>query len=58
MLLLDDVLSELDLERQAHLLSLLDEHVQTFVTSTHATESAYKPGQVLSMDSGTLKPLA
>lgn len=53
-LLLDDVLSELDLERQAHLLSLLDEHVQTFVTSTHATELAYKPGQVLDVAGGTV----
>lgn len=54
LLLLDDVLSELDLERQAHLLSLLDEKVQTFVTSTHATALAYKPGQVLRMDQGQL----
>jgi DNA replication and repair protein RecF len=51
-LLLDDVLSELDLERQKHLLSLLDERVQTFVSSTHATDLAYKPGQVLSVESG------
>jgi DNA replication and repair protein RecF len=51
-LLLDDVLSELDLERQAHLLALLDERVQTFVSSTHATELAYKPGQVLDVKRG------
>jgi len=55
-LLLDDVLSELDLDRQAHLLGLLDERVQTFVTSTHATDLAYKPGQVLTVENGTLKP--
>jgi DNA replication and repair protein RecF len=55
-LLLDDVLSELDLERQAHLLSLLDERVQTFVSSTHATPLAYKPGQVLSVEAGKLIP--
>lgn len=51
-LLLDDVLSELDLERQKHLLSLLDERVQTFVSSTHATDLAYKPGQVLTVEAG------
>jgi DNA replication and repair protein RecF len=54
-LLLDDVLSELDLDRQAHLLGLLDEKVQTFVTSTHATDLAYKPGQVLKVEDGELK---
>jgi len=53
-LLLDDVLSELDLERQARLLSLLDSHVQTFVTSTHATDLAYQPGQVLTLNAGRL----
>jgi DNA replication and repair protein RecF len=53
-LLLDDVLSELDLDRQAHLLSLLDERVQTFVSSTHARGLAYQPGQVLRMDRGEL----
>jgi DNA replication and repair protein RecF len=51
-LLLDDVLSELDLDRQKHLLSLLDERVQTFVSSTHAADLAYKPGQVLSVEAG------
>lgn len=53
-LLLDDVLSELDLDRQARLLSLLDSHVQTFVTSTHATDLAYQPGQVLTLREGHL----
>lgn len=51
-LLLDDVLSELDLDRQSALLGLLDEHVQTFVTSTHADGLAYRPGQVLKVDHG------
>lgn len=51
-LLLDDVLSELDLDRQGHLLGLLDEHVQTFVTSTHAEGLAYKPGQILEVRNG------
>lgn len=55
-LLLDDVLSELDLERQARLLSLLDERVQTFVSSTHATALAYKPGQVLDVAGGKVAP--
>jgi DNA replication and repair protein RecF len=51
-LLLDDVLSELDLQRQAALLGLLDEHVQTFVSSTHAQGLAYQPGQVLQVENG------
>jgi DNA replication and repair protein RecF len=55
-LLLDDVLSELDLDRQAHLLALLDERVQTFVTSTHARGLAYQPGQVMRMAHGDLVP--
>jgi DNA replication and repair protein RecF len=53
-LLLDDVLSELDLTRQQELLGLLDEHVQTFVTSTHADGLAYKPGQVLTVEKGKI----
>jgi len=55
LLLLDDVLSELDLERQARLLALLDERVQTFVTSTHAFDLAYHPGQIRTMEHGVLK---
>ena len=54
-LLLDDVLSELDLDRQSHLLALLDERVQTFVTSTHARGLAYKPGQVMHFVHGELR---
>jgi len=54
-LLLDDVLSELDLQRQAQLLGLLDEKVQTFVTSTHADGLAYKPGVVMTVENGELK---
>lgn len=54
-LLLDDVLSELDLQRQGQLLALLDQKVQTFVTSTHATPPAYQPDQVLSLEQGRLK---
>jgi DNA replication and repair protein RecF len=56
-LLLDDVLSELDLGRQAALLGLLDEHVQTFVTSTHAEGLAYKPGQTLRVANGEFSPV-
>ncbi len=55
-LLLDDVLSELDLERQGELLRLLDERVQTFVTSTHARDLAYRPGLVLRVHQGRLEP--
>ncbi|MGH7442602.1 MAG: DNA replication/repair protein RecF, partial [bacterium] len=55
-LLLDDVLSELDVKRQDSLLALLDERVQTFVTSTHARGLAYKPGQVMRMERGSLHP--
>jgi len=51
-LLLDDVLSELDLKRQSALLGLLDEHVQTFVSSTHAEGMAYQPGQTLRVEGG------
>jgi DNA replication and repair protein RecF len=56
-LLLDDVLSELDLQRQAALLGLLDEHVQTFVTSTHAEGLAYRPGQTLRVADGQFSPV-
>jgi DNA replication and repair protein RecF len=56
-LLLDDVLSELDLQRQSALLGLLDEHVQTFVTSTHAEGMAYQPGQTLKVEGGTIAPV-
>lgn len=52
LLLLDDVLSELDLKRQKQLLELLDEKVQTFVTSTHAQDLAYKAGQVVRVAAG------
>jgi DNA replication and repair protein RecF len=53
-LLLDDVLSELDLDRQTALLGLLDERVQTFVSSTHADGLAYKPGQTLRVAQGRI----
>lgn len=56
-LLLDDVLSELDLQRQSALLGLLDEHVQTFVTSTHAEGLAYQPGQTLRVSDGQIAPV-
>ena len=52
LLLLDDVLSELDLKRQAQLLGLLDTKVQTFVSSTHAENLPYKAGQVLKVKEG------
>jgi len=53
-LLLDDVLSELDGRRQAALLALLDERVQTFLTSTHAEALPFAPGQVLKVSEGRL----
>jgi DNA replication and repair protein RecF len=53
-LLLDDVLSELDGRRQAALLALLDERVQTFLTSTHAEALPFAPGQVLQVADGRL----
>lgn len=51
-LLLDDVLSELDLDRQSRLLGLLDEQVQTIVTSTHADGLAYRPDEVWKVSQG------
>jgi DNA replication and repair protein RecF len=54
-LLLDDVLSELDLQRQTQLLGLLDERVQTFVTSTHADGLAYKPGKTMTVENGVVR---
>jgi len=57
-LLLDDVLSELDGRRQAALLALLDERVQTFLTSTHAEALPFAPGQVLTVSEGRLQEQA
>ncbi|MBU6428554.1 MAG: DNA replication/repair protein RecF [Cyanobacteria bacterium REEB65] len=37
-LLLDDVLAELDVSRQNHLLAAIGTHVQTFVTTTHLAD--------------------
>ena len=38
LLLLDDVLAELDVQRQNHLLAAIGNEVQTFVTTTHLTD--------------------
>ncbi len=54
-LLLDDLLSELDLGRQKALLSHLEEHVQTFVSSTHAQLAPYKPGQIWQVKEGVFE---
>lgn len=35
LLLLDDVLAELDLQRQDHLLNAIGDRVQTIITTTH-----------------------
>lgn len=40
-LLLDDVLAELDLNRQGHLMSLVKKDMQTLITTTHVT--GFKP---------------
>ena len=37
MLLLDDVLSELDMQRQNNLISYIDNKTQTFITTTEIT---------------------
>ena len=57
LLLLDDVLSELDLTRQRELLGLLDEQVQTIVTSTHTEDLPFKPGQVMQVEEGSITPM-
>jgi DNA replication and repair protein RecF len=54
-LLLDDVLSELDGQRQRALLGLLDTRVQTFLTGTHAEALPFEPGQVLKVRAGALE---
>lgn len=44
LLLLDDVFSELDPDRQQRLLACLPEHVQTFLTTTHLPEQLATAG--------------
>jgi DNA replication and repair protein RecF len=58
LLLLDDVLAELDLQRQNYLLSAIADRVQTIITSTHL--SAFDGGwldsaQILQVENGNVK---
>lgn len=58
-LLLDDVLSELDEERRAHLLGGISGRVQTFVTTTHAEAFGSWVGRTLAafkVQAGMLTP--
>ena len=59
-LLLDDVLAELDLNRQGMLMSLVQREMQTIITTTHVT--GFKPEWVegatfLEVSKGIIKPL-
>ena len=57
-LLLDDVLSELDEKRKAMLLSLLDERIQTFITTTSLEdidEGILKKAKIFMIENGELK---
>jgi DNA replication and repair protein RecF len=53
-LLLDDVFSELDGLRKEALLKLLDEKVQTFLTSTQPDLPGLNPGQSVEIRDGRL----
>lgn len=57
-LLLDDVLSELDEKRKSMLLSLLDERIQTFITTTSLEdidEGILKKAKIFMIENGELK---
>jgi DNA replication and repair protein RecF len=59
-LLLDDVLAELDLNRQGLLMSLVKNNTQTLITTTHVT--GFKPEWVegarfLAVSDGTVEPI-
>jgi DNA replication and repair protein RecF len=59
LLLLDDVLAELDLQRQNQLLEAIQERVQTLVTTTHlgSFDAGWlKPAQILQVQGGQLFP--
>jgi DNA replication and repair protein RecF len=53
LLLLDDVLSELDLGRRRVLAALLAPHGQTVITATHATALPADPDQLVEVEPGT-----
>jgi len=57
LLLLDDVLAELDLNRQNQLLDAIQERFQTLITTTHlgAFDAQWiRSSQVLSVDGGSI----
>lgn len=59
LLLLDDVLAELDLNRQTQLLSLIQGRIQTLITTTHLTAfdpSWLKTSQILTVQAGAIAP--
>jgi len=58
LLLLDDVLAELDLTRQDHLLSAIQERFQTIITTTHlgAFDAQWlESSQILTVETGAIK---
>jgi len=58
LLLLDDVLAELDLQRQNYLLSAIADRVQTIITSTHLSNfdaGWLNSAQILQVENGNVK---
>lgn len=58
-LLLDDVLAELDLQRQNQLLEAIARRCQTLITTTHLNafdQEWLKASQILSVEAGKIKP--
>mgnify|MGYP006422292045 CR=1 FL=1 len=58
LLLLDDVLAELDLDRQNQLLSAIGDRFQTLITTTHLSsfdQQWVKSSQILTVENGTIK---
>jgi DNA replication and repair protein RecF len=55
LLLLDDVLSELDLARRRVLAERLAGMGQTVITSTHASALPVEPAQVVEVEAGTAR---
>ncbi len=55
LLLLDDVLSELDIGRRRVLAGLLGSHGQTVITATHATALPADPDQLVEVEPGTAR---
>jgi recombinational DNA repair ATPase RecF len=55
LLLLDDVLSELDLGRRRVLAERLAGMGQTVITSTHASALPVEPAQVVEVEAGTAR---